>query len=149
LAHEYLDTNVVSALMQQRPDSQVIIWLDNQPAGWIWINSITLFEGRYGLALLPDGQRKQLLPERFEELVTQDLQGRVAHFDSNAANRSVELAALRKVSGRPVDMRDTFIAGIALARRATLATRNTEHFDDLSIPVVDPWRLGRGDDARA
>ena len=56
---------------------------------------------------------------------------------------------LRKVSGRPVDMRDTFIAGIALARRATLATRNTEHFDDLSIPVVDPWRGARGDDARA
>jgi hypothetical protein len=36
-------------------------------------------------------------------------------------------------------MRDTFIAGIALARRATLATRNTRHFDDLSVPVVNPW----------
>jgi predicted nucleic acid-binding protein len=36
-------------------------------------------------------------------------------------------------------MRDTFIAGIALARRATLATRNVRHFDDLSVPVVNPW----------
>jgi len=36
-------------------------------------------------------------------------------------------------------MRDTFIAGIARARRATLATRNVRHFDDLSVPVVNPW----------
>jgi predicted nucleic acid-binding protein len=36
-------------------------------------------------------------------------------------------------------MRDTFMAGIALARRATLATRNVRHFDDLSVPVVNPW----------
>ena len=31
------------------------------------------------------------------------------------------------------------IAGIALAQRATLATRNVRHFADLSVPVVDPW----------
>ena len=134
-----LDTNVVSALMQLHPDPQVIVWLDNQPAESIWINSITLFETRYGLALLPEGQRKKTLQERFEELLTQDLQSRVAHFDSSAASLSAELAAKRKASGRAVDMRDTFIAGIALARRATLATRNVKHFDDLTTPVVDPW----------
>ena len=58
---------LVSALMQQQPDPQVVAWLDGQPAESIWINSVTLFEGRYGLALLPDGQRKNLLQERFEE----------------------------------------------------------------------------------
>lgn len=134
-----LDTNVVSALMQQQPDPQVVAWLDDQPAESIWINSVTLFEGRYGLALLPTGQRKKLLQERFEEMLTQDLQNRIAHFDVHAANQAAELAAQRKALGRPVDMRDTFIAGIALARRATLATRNTKHFDDLTTPVVNPW----------
>ena len=33
----------------------------------------------------------------------------------------------------------TLIAGIALARRATIATRNTGHFDGLDVPVVNPW----------
>jgi predicted nucleic acid-binding protein len=134
-----LDTNVVSALMQQQADPQVIAWLDSQAAESIWINSITLFEGRYGLALLPDGKRKALLQERFEELLTQDLQNRIARFDANAAISAAALAAQRKASGRPVDMRDTFIAGIAVSRGATLATRNTKHFDDLSTPVVNPW----------
>ena len=136
-----LDTNVVSALMQQQPDPQVVDWLDRQPSESIWISAVTLFEGRYGLALLPDGRRKTLLQESFEALIVQDLQSRIAHFDVTAANQAAELASQRKARGRPVDIRDTFIAGIALARRATLATRNVKYFADLAIPVVNPWAL--------
>ena len=134
-----LDTNVLSALMQQQPDPQVVAWLDDQPAESIWLNSVTLFEARFGLAILASGQRKNMLQERFEELLQEDLQNRVLLFDANAATQAAQLAADRKARGRPVDMRDTFIAGIALARRATLATRNTRHFDDLSVPIVNPW----------
>ena len=134
-----LDTNVLSALMQQQPDPQVVAWLDDQPTESIWLSSITVFEARYGLALLATGRRKDLMEQRFEELVQDDLQNRILLFDINAAAHAAELAADRKTRGRPVDMRDTFIAGIALARRATLATRTVRHFDDLSVPVVNPW----------
>ena len=134
-----LDTNVLSALMQQQPDAQVVVWLDKQAAESIWITTVTLFEARYGLALLASGRRKKVLLERFDQFLQEDLENRVLSFDSQAANLAAQLAAERKARGRPVDMRDTFIAGIALARRATLATRNTRHFDDLSVPVVNPW----------
>ena len=134
-----LDTNVLSALMQQQPDPQVMAWLDDQPAESVWLSSITLFEARYGLALLPAGRRKDLLAKRFEEMVQDDLQNRVMFFDTHAAAHAAQLAADRKTRGSPVHMRDTFIAGIALACRATLATRNVRHFDDLSVPVVNPW----------
>ena len=134
-----LDTNVLSALMQQQPDPQVISWLDDQPAESIWISSITLFEARYGLALLASGQRKSMLQERFNQLLQDDLENRVLLFDDNAATEAAQLAANRKAQGRPVDIRDTFIAGIALSRRATLATRNMRHFDDLSVAVINPW----------
>jgi len=134
-----LDTNVISALMQQQPDPVVVAWLDELPAESIWITSITLFEARYGIALLTHGQRKADLQERFEQLLQEDLENRVLLFDANAAGQSAELAAQRKERGRPVDMRDTFIAGIALAKRATLATRNLRHYDDLSVTVINPW----------
>lgn len=137
-----LDTHVLSALMQQQPDPRAIAWLDGQPAESIWITSITLFEARYGLALLKTGQRRKLLQERFDRLLQDDLENHVLSFDGNAAAEAAALAAARKARGRPVDMRDTFIAGIALARRATLATRNTRHFDDLTVPVVNPWADG-------
>src|SRR6266513_1483132 len=110
-----------------------------QPAESVWITSITLFEARFGLALLPSGRRRQTLEAAFARLLKEDLENRVLDFDSAAATEAASLAAARKKSGRPVDMRDTQIAGIALARRATLATRNVRHFRDLRILIVDPW----------
>jgi predicted nucleic acid-binding protein len=41
--------------------------------------------------------------------------------------------------GRTGELRDTMIAGIVLASRATLATRNTRQFDDLPISLINPW----------
>lgn len=67
---------------------------------------------------------------------------RVLDFDSAAATEATSLAAERQKAGRPVDMRDTQIAGISLAWRATLAARNVRHFADLKVPVVDPWETG-------
>jgi predicted nucleic acid-binding protein len=68
-----------------------------------------------------------------------DLENRILEFDSIAALEAATLAAERRKAGRPVDVRDTLVAGIAIARRATLATRNVRHFGDLGVPVVDPW----------
>jgi toxin FitB len=45
----------------------------------------------------------------------------------------------KQKKGRPVEMRDTMIAGIVMASHATLATRNVKHFEDLASPVVKPW----------
>jgi len=135
-----LDTNVVSALMRKPSDAAVIAWLDRQPAESIWITSVTLFEARLGLALLPDGKRRSALESAFARLLEEDLDNRVLDFDTGAAIEAAELAAQRQRAGRPVDIRDTQIAGIALARHATLATRNARHFADLKINVVDPWQ---------
>lgn len=135
-----LDTNVLSALMRQAPEAPVVAWLDRQPAESVWITSITLFEARLGLALLPKGRRQQTLQAAFARLLEDDLENRVLDFDSAAATEAASLAAERQKTGRPVDMRDTQIAGIALARHATLATRNVRHFQDLNVPVVDPWK---------
>ncbi len=135
-----LDTNVLSALMRQLPEAPVVAWLDRQPAESVWITSITLFEARLGLALLPKGRRQQTLEAAFGRLLEEDLENRILDFDSAAATEAASLAAARQKAGRPVDMRDTQTAGIALARRATLATRNVRHFQDLNVPVVDPWQ---------
>jgi len=125
--------------MQKVPEPTVVAWLDQQPAESVWITSITLFEARLGLTLLPSGRRRQALEAAFEQLLAEDLEGRVLDFDRPAAEAAAVLAAERQRKGRPVDMRDTQIAGIAVARRAKLATRNVKHFADLSAEVVNPW----------
>ncbi len=134
-----LDTNILSALMQAAPEPKVVIWLDQQPSESVWITSITVFETRLGLALLAAGRRRQALETAFAQLLEEDLENRVLPFDDAAAIEAAALAAQRQRAGRPVDFRDTQIAGIALARRATLATRNVRHFADLAIQVLNPW----------
>jgi len=135
-----LDTNVMSALMRTAPEAVVVTWLDRQPADSIWLTSITVFEARFGLGLLPKGRRRASLERAFDRVLEEDLSNRVLDFDRAAAAAAAHIAAERQRSGRVADLRDTLIAGIALARRATIATRNTRHFAGLDVPVVDPWK---------
>ena len=134
-----LDANVLSAMMRPTPDKQVVAWLDKHARTSMWITSVTIFEIQFGLRILPVGKRRSLLTKTFEAVLTDDIGGRVAPFDVSAAECCAELMAARHKKGRPVELRDTMIAGIVLACHATLATRNVLHFEDLSIPVVNPW----------
>jgi len=67
------------------------------------------------------------------------IQQRIAPLDAPAAQKAALLAAQRKAQGRPVDLRDTLIAGIALAQQAQLATRNVRHFNDTGLSLVNPF----------
>jgi len=133
-----LDTNVLSALMRQTPEAKVVSWLDHQPSTSIWTSAITVLEIRFGLQVMTAGKRRSLLVETFDQ-VLEKIGQRVAPFDTAAARQAGDLMAERQRQGRPTELRDTMIAGIALAQHAMLATRNTTHFEDVLIRVIDPW----------
>lgn len=135
-----LDTNVLSAIMRQAPETRVIAWLDKQPRTSVWTTSVTILEIRFALQIMATGKRRSLLLEAFET-VLEKMGHRIAPFDDAAAMQAADLMASRQRKGRPVELRDSMIAGIVVARHATLATRNTVHFEDLSVPVVNPWSV--------
>ena len=84
------------------------------------------------------GKRQNALRQAFKEVLA-SVGHRVLPFDAAAAQQAGDLMATRQKKGRPVELRDTMIAGIVLVQRATLATRNTSHFDDISTLLIDPW----------
>ena len=133
-----LDTNVVSEFMLRSPNPKVIGWLDKQSRSSLWTTAITIFEIRLGLEVMPSSKRRDLLNQRFDEVLAR-INEQIVPFDTEAAGRAASLMASRKMQGRPRDMRDTMIAGIVLSRRTSLATRNITHFDDISAPLIDPW----------
>jgi len=134
-----LDTNVLSALMRDPADAQVSAWLDRQDRLDVWTSSVTVFELQYGIARLAEGRQRRALDEALGALVRVDLAGRVAPLDRAAGEAAGRLAAARMARGRAVEVQDVLVAGIAVARRAVVATRNVWHFDDLETGVVDPW----------
>jgi len=136
-----LDTNIISALMRKEPEKPVVSWLDTQPAASVWITAITVMEIRFGLQTMPSGRRQNALLRSFELMLKNMIEGRIASFDAEAGIQAAQLMAQRKRAGRPAEVRDTMIAGIVLANRASLVTRNTQHFQDLPLTVINPWEI--------
>jgi predicted nucleic acid-binding protein len=134
-----LDTNGISTLMQSERDPIVVWWLDALPPESLWTSAITVFEIRLGLEILAAGRRRRLLEAAIETVLKEDFEGRVLSFDQAAAHAAGRIAAERRRSGRTVEIRDIQIAGIAVARKSAVATRNLRHFEGLGLELLDPW----------
>lgn len=134
-----LDTDVLSEAMRDTPDPRFTRWFDGQPRAVIWTTAVSLLEIRFGIERLPVGRRRAALELALERTIMLDIEARIVPFDAEAASETAILMAVRQRNGRSGDLRDSMIAGIAVAHRATLATRNTRHFADLPVPVIDPW----------
>lgn len=134
-----LDTNILSAVMREIPDPIIVEWLDLQARESIWTTAITVFEIQLGLSILEKGKRRERLEQTFQLALETIFEGRVLPFDEASAMASADIAAKRRRKGITMDMRDTQIAGIAVAKRSSLATRNTKDFQELTVPVINPW----------
>lgn len=137
-----LDTNVISELTRHAPAPGVISWLDSLTAAQVATTAITAAELLYGVARMPEGNRKTELAAAIHELLSDDFQGRVLSFHEPAARRYADIVTGRERLGRPIGVADAQIAAICRTIEATLATRNIDDFDDTGIELINPWKLG-------
>jgi predicted nucleic acid-binding protein len=138
-----LDTNVLSELMRREPDEGVVGWLDSLDAAEVATTAITAAELLYGVARLPQGRCKQQLRQAIDQLIEEDLDGRIEPFDVTAAAHYAALVGDRDTLGRPIGVADAQIAAITRKLGATLATRNIDDFTDTGIDLIDPWQPPR------
>jgi len=134
-----LDTNVLSETMRSSPASLVLRWMAAQPALGLFTTTVTEAEILFGLALLAPGQRRAAFEQAVEAMFAEDFAGRVLPFDRAAAAAFAEIAAVRRLAGRPISQADAQIAAIARSRGAAVATRNVKDFEGCGVVVVDPW----------
>lgn len=132
-----LDTNVISESMRVEPDPRLIDWMDRQRASHLFLSAISVDEIVFGIAVLPDGRRKNRLVRTFAG-VADAFDGRIAAFDANAARESARFRARRRLVGRPMSLADSQIAGIAKSKGLSLATLNARDFEALDLAVIEP-----------
>ncbi len=135
-----LDTNVISEFMRVSPNPIVMDWISQQQSNNLFTTSITQAEVYYGLALLPEGKRRNDLESAARLMFEQDFEERILNFDSAAAVEYAALAAFRRQIGKPISQADAQIAAISRANRAVLATRNIPDFCDCQLILIDPWQ---------
>jgi toxin FitB len=133
-----VDTNVWSETTRPAPDPGVVAWLHahRQEAA---ISTITIGELLTGLALLPDGRRKDFLTVHVEGLISRARE-RSYSYDEQAARALPTIIAARKRIGREVGKPvDAMIAAVAASRGMAVATRNTSDFADMGVELINPW----------
>jgi predicted nucleic acid-binding protein len=134
-----LDTNVLSEVFRPDPSDAVLAWLAALEPLSVFITAITRAEVLYGLEALPDGKRRKRFFEAIEKVLVGEFRGRILPFDEDAARLFPKIVVGRNALGRPISQFDAMIAATTLARRGTLATRNTCDFEHCGIRIVNPW----------
>lgn len=134
-----IDTNVISELMRATPAPSVLNWFSTQDPSTLYLSAVTEAELRTGIAILPAGQRREGLRAALDATISEDFEGRILPFDTDAAKTYAEIASMRRAAGRPIADADCQIAAIARAARAVVATRNLRDFEGCGIDLVNPW----------
>ena len=131
-----LDTNVLSELTREVPHPGVIAFLAEQED--LWLPSLVVHELEYGVQLLPQGRRRDHLQALLTNVIS-TYADRILALDRPAAESAARLRAQARRMGRPLDLGDALIAGIAQSNVLTIATRNVRDFDFVDVTVISPW----------
>ena len=135
-----LDTNVVSELMLDRPNSAVLHWLDDRLARDLFVTAVTQAEVLTGIALSARGETAAgPCPPRPIALFAGCSRTACCLFDSSAARKYARIAAVRRAAGRPISQADCQIAAIAASRGGQVVTRNVRDFEGIEVAVINPW----------
>ncbi|MBE2971533.1 type II toxin-antitoxin system VapC family toxin [Burkholderia cepacia] len=134
-----VDTNVISEPLRREPNAAVIGWLDAQNVETLFLAAISLAEIRLGVAVLPEGRRREWLHQSIEQRVLPLFRGRILPFDDAASKAYASLRARARAAGVAIAPSDGFIAGTAEANGLIVATRDVTPFEAMGIRVIDPW----------
>lgn len=131
-----LDTNIISEIMRSEPDKNVCRNISEHDK-LCAISVTTWNELLYGVNVMPDGKKKDLL---LDDLVD-DIQANyeIIQYDNHAAWIHADIRSRLKENGVSLDFQDTQIASIAVSNNMILVTRNTKHFEP--IKTVSPLML--------
>jgi predicted nucleic acid-binding protein len=134
-----LDTNVISELIKPSPDPRVWQWVDVVPDSQMFISAITVGEIARGIEQLPASARRTRYELWFEHEILARYADRILVLDTAVMLRWGALIAAMTARGRVLPAFDSLLAATALAHDMRLVTRNTQHFAETGVQLVNPW----------
>ena len=132
-----VDTNVWSELAKPEGHPAVLAWLEANDRE-LALSTLVMAEIQYGIEL-PKAAPKRPYLELWLKGLEERYWSYVWHFDSHDARAYGRLAAGTEAKKRDPQIIDLQIAAQALARNASVATRNMKDFEWTGVPLIDPW----------
>jgi toxin FitB len=134
-----LDTNVISELVASQPNSNVIRWIEEVDPDRIYLSVIAIGELKKGIEKLPDSKRKERLAVWLQEDLFSRFQDHIFPIDIETMLAWGAITAKLEAAGRPISAMDALLAATAKQHHCTLVTRNTAHFGNTGIQLINPW----------
>jgi predicted nucleic acid-binding protein len=131
-----LDTMVVSDLGKTRPVPELVAWAGATALEQAFISVVSVEEIELGILLKErrDQGAGRRLRRWFETAVLEGFEGRIVPVDLAVARRAATLHVDRT---RPAN--DARLAATALVHGLSLVTRNTPHFAQTGVALVNPY----------
>jgi predicted nucleic acid-binding protein len=121
------------------PEPVVLDWLAKQCRASLFTTTVTQGEVLCGIRLLVDGKRRRGPWDAAKQIFAEDFAGQALSFDSDAADVYAQIAASRRLAGKPTSQFDAMIAAMARSRGARQATRSAKDFESCGFDIADPW----------
>ena len=129
-----VDANVLSEAARPSPDPRVVDWLTRAERQLV-VAPIILGELRFGILLLPRGQRRSRLERWLGEGAARL---HCVAWDADTGLRWARLLAELRTAGKAMPIKDSLIAATALAHDLTIATLNLRDFTAAGVQLIDP-----------
>ncbi len=113
-------------------------WLEAADDTQLCLSVISLGEIFKGLAVLPEGDRRDQL-KRLDEALRPWFDGRILPVTEAIGERWGMLAGECQIKGRPLKVAGDLIAATALEHDLTVVTRNVRDFSGLGAGILNPW----------
>lgn len=132
-----LDTCVVSESFKSVPSVAVRQWLDARREECL-LPAVAIGEIQFGISRMVPSVRRNRLQLWFDQLCS-DFEGKILPTDEAVWRAWSQLRVSCQAMGRPQSDLDLLIAATAVTHQLSLATRNTRHFEDTGLMLVNPW----------
>jgi len=136
-----LDTNIISELIKQDPDHNVISFIDSLLEENIYLSVVTIGEIYFGIQKLPQSKKRERILSWLQTDLLSRFENRILEIDIETMLIWGEMNASLQALGMTTPIMDSLIAATCKTKKYTLVTRNTKDFLHLDITLIDPFNL--------
>jgi toxin FitB len=135
-----LDTNILSELRRERPESRVVSFIASKPLDLLFVSTVTFAEIRFGIECVADAGRRAELNDWLAHKVRPMFEQRVLAVSEDVMFKWRLLVADGRKAGHTFSQPDLIIAATALHHGLTVVSRDTSDFKRARVPILNPWR---------
>jgi len=134
-----LDTCVISELIRENPDANVVSWISGTSETSLYMSVLTIGEIHKGIEKLPESKKK----DRLHKWVNSDLcirfKNRILDLDLDVSTKWGQIQGKAEQVGKPMPLIDGLIAATALSHDLIVVTRNTKDMEQSGVTLINPW----------